>query len=72
MLSKVSPEQMEAFADLGYIVLPQVLPQATIEFAKNAIEDLKQREPPPPQGNHAYWLTVCISREVSALPTATS
>lgn len=56
-VDNVSLEQMEAFAELGYIVLPQVLPPPMIEFATRAIEDLKQREPPPPQGHHAYWLT---------------
>lgn len=57
-IGNVSLEQMEAFAELGYIVLPQVLPRPIIEVARRAIEELKQREPPPPQGNHAYWLTV--------------
>lgn len=55
---EVSLKQMEAFAELGYIVLPQVIPPPIIVVATRAIEDLKQREPPPPKGNHAYWLEV--------------
>ena len=41
-IRNVSLEQMKSFAELGYVVLPQVLPPPIIEFATRAIEDLKQ------------------------------
>jgi hypothetical protein len=54
----INLEQMKAFANLGYIVLPQVVPRPIIEVATRVIEDLRQREPPPPQGHHSYGLKV--------------
>ena len=37
-VADVSLEQMQAFAELGYIVLPQVVPRPILDVAANEIE----------------------------------
>src|SRR5262245_5224960 len=54
----VTIEQKRAFAELGYVVLPQVVPRPRIEVAVRAVAGLSEREPPAHRGNHAYWLKV--------------
>jgi hypothetical protein len=57
MPSIISPDQMRSFAERGYVVLPDVIPQPLIEAARRRIDDLIHRNPPAAErrGFHFYW-----------------
>ncbi len=51
-------DQLCAFAERGYVVLPGVVPPSLLDDGLGAIDGLVAREPPPPErrGHHFYWL----------------
>ena len=57
-MTYAAQDQMRAFAEHGYVVLPNVVPGPLLDEAQRAIDGLVAREPPPPdrRGHHFYWL----------------
>jgi hypothetical protein len=53
----ISPDQMRSFAERGYVVLPEIVPQPLIEAARERVDDLIRQNPPAPErrGFHFYW-----------------
>jgi hypothetical protein len=50
-------EQLREFAERGFVVAPQAVPQEPLARASRAIDALMEREPPGAdvRGNHFYW-----------------
>ena len=55
----INPQQLRAFAEDGYVVLPQVVSSQLIEAARRDIAARVEQEPPPAghRGPHFYFLT---------------
>lgn len=53
----LSDDQLRTFAERGSVVIPDVVPQPLIEAAMQRIDQLVERDPPPPghRGFHFYW-----------------
>jgi hypothetical protein len=53
----LSDDQLRAFAERGYIVIGNVIPQALLSAAMRYIDGLIEQEPPPldRRGFHFYW-----------------
>ena len=53
----LSKDHLRAFAEHGFVVIPNVIPSALLRAAKQDIDGLVAREPPPPdrRGFHFYW-----------------
>lgn len=52
----LSRQQRQAFAEQGYVVVPQVVPRPLIEAARREIESRLEREPPPAGHAGPYML----------------
>jgi hypothetical protein len=64
-------EQLRAFAERGFVVVPQVVPQALVGTASRAIDELLGREPPPSEvrGPHFSFLPAATAPSLLALLT---
>lgn len=53
----LSDDQLRAFAERGYVVIGNVIPQALICAAMRYVDGLIEQEPPPPdrRGFHFFW-----------------
>jgi ectoine hydroxylase-related dioxygenase (phytanoyl-CoA dioxygenase family) len=53
----LTSSQLRHFAQRGYIVVPNVVPRDLIAAARQQIDRLVERDPPPPdrRGPHFYW-----------------
>jgi len=57
VMPHLSDDQLRTFAERGSVVIPDVVPQPLIEAAMQRIDQLVERDPPPPghRGFHFYW-----------------
>jgi hypothetical protein len=57
-------EQLRTFAERGFVVVPQVVPQELLATASRTIDELLGREPPPRdvRGPHFYLLEAATPR----------
>jgi hypothetical protein len=64
-------EQVRAFAERGFVVVPQVVPQELLATASRTIDELLGREPPPRdvRGAHFYFLEAATVPALLALLT---
>lgn len=55
----LNEEQRRRFVEQGYVVIPQVVSRPLIAAARQAVQDLLEQQPPPPdhRGPYAYFLT---------------
>jgi ectoine hydroxylase-related dioxygenase (phytanoyl-CoA dioxygenase family) len=53
----LSDDQLRAFAERGYIVVPNVVSRSLIDGAMQQIDQMIEKAPPPPDhsGFHFYW-----------------
>ncbi len=51
------PEHLQEFAERGFVVIPQAVPQYLIAAGSRTIDALMERKPPSAdvRGNHFYW-----------------
>jgi hypothetical protein len=64
-------EQVRAFAERGFVVVPQVVPQELLATASRTIDELLGREPPPREvrGPHFHFLQAATAPALLALLT---
>jgi hypothetical protein len=71
VLSVLDREQLQEFAERGFVVVPQAVPQDLVARASHTIDVLMEREPPGAdvRGNHFYWPTAVNAPSLLALLT---
>jgi hypothetical protein len=62
-------EQLQAFAERGFVVVPQVVPQELLAQASRTIDELLSRDPPAREvrGPHFYFLQASTAPALLAL-----
>src|SRR5438045_3147963 len=67
--STLGRQQMQTFAENGYVVVPQVVPHELITAARQEIQARIAREPPPAEhrGPYFYFLTGALPQPFTAL-----
>ncbi len=53
-MAMLDPEQLDEFAERGFLVLPGVVPADTVNAASAAIDELIRRDPPGPEVRGPY------------------